>query len=53
MLIRGYRSLTFLVLSVALALTAQGRAACAFDPNAGVTKESGPFALFKFGFSAY
>ncbi|CAN7515060.1 exopolysaccharide production regulator ExoR [Pararhizobium sp. LjRoot238] len=53
MLIRGYRSLTFLVLSVALALTAQGRAAYAFDPNAGVTKESGPFALFKFGFSAY
>lgn len=25
----------------------------AFDPGAGVTKESGPFALFKFGFSAY
>jgi uncharacterized protein len=53
MLIRGYRSSTFLVLTVALALTAQARAAYAFDPNAGVTKESGPFALFKFGFSAY
>ncbi len=25
----------------------------AFDPNAGVSKESGPFDLFKFGFNAY
>ena len=25
----------------------------AFDPNSGVSSESGPFALFKFGFSAY
>ncbi len=25
----------------------------AFDINAGVTKESGPFDLFKFGFKAY
>ena len=25
----------------------------ALDPNAGVTRESGPFDLFKFGFSAY
>jgi TPR repeat protein len=25
----------------------------AFDPGAGVTRESGPFDLFKFGFSAY
>jgi len=53
MLIRGYRSLTFLVLGVALALSAEHRMAYAFDPNAGITKESGPFALFKFGFSAY
>ena len=27
--------------------------ALAFDPKAGVTKESGPFDLFKFGFHAY
>lgn len=27
--------------------------ALALDPNAGVSKESGPFDLFKFGFSAY
>ena len=27
--------------------------AAAFDINAGVTKESGPFDLFKFGFKAY
>jgi exopolysaccharide production negative regulator len=27
--------------------------ASAFDPNSGVSAESGPFALFKFGFSAY
>lgn len=25
----------------------------AFDPNAGVSKDSGPFDLFKFGFKAY
>ena len=27
--------------------------ASAFDPDSGVSAESGPFALFKFGFSAY
>lgn len=27
--------------------------ASAFDPDSGVTRESGPFDLFKFGFSAY
>lgn len=27
--------------------------ACAFDINSGVSKESGPFDLFKFGFKAY
>ncbi|WP_275782327.1 exopolysaccharide production regulator ExoR [Pararhizobium gei] len=53
MLIRGYRSSIFVALSVVLALAAQGQDARAFDPNAGVNKESGPFALFKFGFSAY
>jgi TPR repeat protein len=30
-----------------------GGQAFALDPNAGVTRESGPFDLFKFGFSAY
>lgn len=30
-----------------------GTAGHAFDINAGVTKESGPFDLFKFGFKAY
>jgi TPR repeat protein len=34
-------------------LAAIGSPACAFDINAGVTKESGPFDLFKFGFKAY
>lgn len=53
MLTRGCRSLTFLVLSAALVFSAHGQKAFAFDPNAGVSKESGPFALFKFGFSAY
>ena len=41
-------------LSLGLAVTcAQAQAARAFDINAGVTKESGPFDLFKFGFKAY
>ncbi len=30
-----------------------GVPACAFDIDSGVTKESGPFDLFKFGFKAY
>lgn len=38
--------------SLAAAAAAAGPAR-AFDPGAGVTRESGPFALFKFGFSAY
>lgn len=46
----------FKVLVVSLSLAAgcsmAGQAA-AFDPNAGVSRESGPFDLFKFGFSAY
>lgn len=41
-------------LSLGLAVTCvQTQAARAFDINAGVTKESGPFDLFKFGFKAY
>jgi TPR repeat protein len=39
-------------LSLAVAAALAGTAA-AFDINAGVTKESGPFDLFKFGFKAY
>ncbi|MCZ4288530.1 tetratricopeptide repeat protein [Hoeflea alexandrii] len=39
-----------LVLAVAVGCGGQ---AFALDPNAGVTRESGPFDLFKFGFSAY
>lgn len=48
------KSLRVAVLGMSLAVgaTAAGPAR-AFDPGAGVTKESGPFALFKFGFSAY
>ncbi len=52
-MLRECRSLTLVVLSLATALGASCGAVRAFDPNAGVTKESGPFALFKFGFSAY
>lgn len=37
-------------LALALLWTPSARA---FDPDAGVTEESGPFDLFKFGFSAY
>ncbi|WP_113393663.1 exopolysaccharide production regulator ExoR [Rhizobium sp. SYY.PMSO] len=39
-----------LSLVAAVAVADQARA---FDINAGVTKESGPFDLFKFGFKAY
>ncbi|TCL67273.1 hypothetical protein EV286_110177 [Rhizobium sp. BK251] len=39
-------------MSFALATTLAGPTR-AFDINAGVTKESGPFDLFKFGFKAY
>lgn len=42
----------FLCAALALMLGAASPA-LAFDPDAGVTRESGPFDLFKFGFSAY
>ncbi|MBP2238045.1 TPR repeat protein [Sinorhizobium kostiense] len=49
-----FRSLRVAVLGMSLAVGATTAwPARAFDPGAGVTKESGPFALFKFGFSAY
>ncbi|MDE1995511.1 MAG: sel1 repeat family protein [Rhizobiaceae bacterium] len=41
-----------LSLSLAASVALAGQA-LAFDINAGVTKESGPFDLFKFGFKAY
>jgi TPR repeat protein len=42
------------VLLVGLSLAAPaGSSAFAFDIKSGVTKESGPFDLFKFGFKAY
>ncbi|MDI7863339.1 sel1 repeat family protein [Rhizobiaceae bacterium n13] len=48
------RSLTVLVMGVALAAAGGTvQRAYAFDINAGITKESGPFDLFKFGFKAY
>jgi TPR repeat protein len=45
-------SMRVLLLGVSLASVLFGPAA-AFDIKSGVTKESGPFDLFKFGFKAY
>ena len=39
-------------LSLSLAQGISGKA-LAFDPDSGITKESGPFDLFKFGFFSY
>lgn len=47
-----YLSVKAMMLGLGLAFSCCG-AAQAFDINAGVTKESGPFDLFKFGFKAY
>lgn len=41
------------VLLTAALLLSWGPSARAFDINGGVSKESGPFDLFKFGFNAY
>lgn len=46
-----FRSLKVLLVFVSCACAAGP--ALAFDINSGVTKESGPFDLFKFGFKAY
>lgn len=49
-------SVRVLLLGAALTLTFAGAfagQASAFDIKAGVSKESGPFDLFKFGFKAY
>lgn len=45
-------SMKVLLLGLSLASILAGSAA-AFDINAGISKESGPFDLFKFGFKAY
>tara|TARA_R100001129_G_scaffold170327_2_gene139707 strand:+ start:25304 stop:26173 length:870 start_codon:yes stop_codon:yes gene_type:complete len=42
-----------LATAVAMAVVGYAAPASAFDPNSGVSENSGPFALFKFGFSAY
>lgn len=44
---------TSAVLLTAALLLSSSPSARAFDMNAGVNKESGPFDLFKFGFNAY
>lgn len=46
-------SVKAIFLGVGLACSAAASSALAFDINAGVSKESGPFDLFKFGFKAY
>ncbi|PZM11168.1 exopolysaccharide production regulator ExoR [Rhizobium tubonense] len=47
-------SVRVMLMGLSLAvLAAVASPARAFDINAGVTKESGPFDLFKFGFKAY
>ncbi|TCR92647.1 hypothetical protein EV561_10180 [Rhizobium sp. BK376] len=47
-------SVRFMLLGMSIAVgAAVAGPAKAFDINAGVTKESGPFDLFKFGFKAY
>ncbi|MCF6370713.1 exopolysaccharide production regulator ExoR [Rhizobium halophilum] len=52
MLMSGKGSMRVLLLGACVASVMAGSAA-AFDMNAGVTRESGPFDLFKFGFKAY
>ncbi len=45
--------LKVVVVSTSVLLAGTSGVAHAFDPSAGVTKESGPFDLFKFGFRSY
>jgi TPR repeat protein len=52
MRIRDWKSSALLLTATALLLSFSPNAR-AFDINAGVSKESGPFDLFKFGFNAY
>lgn len=52
MLTTDWKCPTTLIFSAFL-LVMTGTAGHALDMNAGVTKESGPFDLFKFGFKAY
>ncbi|APO74598.1 exopolysaccharide production negative regulator ExoR [Rhizobium etli 8C-3] len=54
MLTSEFRLFRSAVMGLSIALSAAITSpAKAFDINAGVTKESGPFDLFKFGFKAY
>jgi len=54
MLTSEFRLFRFALMGLSIALSAAiVSPAAAFDINAGVTKESGPFDLFKFGFKAY
>ncbi|CAN7419451.1 tetratricopeptide repeat protein [Rhizobium sp. LjRoot30] len=54
MLTSEYRSVKAFLLGLSLTLASGvGGQAFAFDIKAGVTKDSGPFDLFKFGFKAY
>lgn len=41
------------LICASMLLLSLGRPAVAFDINAGISRESGPFDLFKFGFKAY
>jgi uncharacterized protein len=52
MRIRDWKSSALLLTATAMLLSFSPSAR-AFDINAGVSKESGPFDLFKFGFNAY
>lgn len=47
-----WSSLRVVLLGASLALAGAGQG-MAFDPEAGVNRQSEPFALFKFGFTAY
>lgn len=54
MLTSEFRLFRSSIMGLSIALSAAiASPAGAFDINAGVTKESGPFDLFKFGFKAY
>ncbi len=54
MLTSEFKLFRFTLMGLSIALSAAiSSPAKAFDINAGVTKESGPFDLFKFGFKAY
>jgi TPR repeat protein len=49
----SFKSLRLLVLGASVLLVGTAPAAYALDPNAAVSKDSGPFDLFRLGFKAY